>query len=162
MGAVAELPADEYGGARGGTSSRSTSLASVSRLSEQYDVVIIDTPPMLGSDETRALTGLASATLLVVSAGRPAAQVASSVAALATTRARLVGVVANRVAPSQVPNPYALVRTQREVARDRIDAPRAPTEVDEPGSAAGNGPRRGPLPHAEEGPVTPRGARTGP
>lgn len=81
-------------------------------LNQAHDVVIFDTPPMLGSDEARVLTGAARATLLVVAAGQPAGDVAAAIAGLGTARAGLIGVLANRISPGHVPDPYALVRAQ--------------------------------------------------
>lgn len=52
---------------------------------EISDVVIFDPPPLLNSDEARVLSAAAGSTVLVMSDGQPAADVASAVGALGST-----------------------------------------------------------------------------
>jgi polysaccharide biosynthesis transport protein len=100
-------------------------------LRQAYDVVVFDTPPVLGSDEARVLAGIVSHTLLVVSAGQSAANVAGTVAALGTAKAKLLGVIANRAAPGAVPDPYATMRAHRTVAAD-ANSPSRPHDPSSP------------------------------
>lgn len=63
----------------------------------RFDFVVVDSPPLLGTDDARTLATLADGVLLVVSAGTMAHPISEAVLALHTLRARIVGVVANRV-----------------------------------------------------------------
>jgi tyrosine-protein kinase len=64
---------------------------------EQFDVVIVDSPPLIGTDDTRTMVTFTDGVLLVTSAGTMAAPVSEAVLALYTLRVRVVGAVANRV-----------------------------------------------------------------
>jgi capsular exopolysaccharide synthesis family protein len=62
----------------------------------RYDIVIIDTPPLLGTDDARTLLRLAKGVLLVVSAGTTLDEMNEAVLAVESLRAPLMGIVANR------------------------------------------------------------------
>ena len=62
-----------------------------------FDVVIVDSPPLLGIDDTSAIVTMVDGVLLVVSIGTMAAPVSESVLALRALRANVWGTVANRL-----------------------------------------------------------------
>lgn len=62
----------------------------------QYDVVVLDCPPLLSTDDARTLAALADATLLVVASGTESRHVAEAVAGLDALRVRVLGVALNR------------------------------------------------------------------
>lgn len=68
----------------------------VSDARAAYDIVIIDTGPVLGSVEASPVCAAADAVVLVVSRGRHRSQVAKSLDHLVSIGARLAGVVFNR------------------------------------------------------------------
>ena len=65
-----------------------------------FDVVVVDSPPLLGTDDTRTIATFADGVLLVVSAGTMANPVSEAVLALHTLRVRVLGAVANRARDS--------------------------------------------------------------
>ena len=69
------------------------------QLTQSFDLVVIDTPPILGTDDTRTIVsnGNGHGVLLVVSAGSPAQPVHEAVLAMETLKAPVLGVVGNRV-----------------------------------------------------------------
>jgi tyrosine-protein kinase len=72
-----------------------------------YDAVVVDSPPLLGTDDARTLATLVDGVLLVVSAGTMARPLSEAVLALRTLRAPVLGVVANRVREPSGPGSYA-------------------------------------------------------
>lgn len=68
---------------------------------DAYDVVVLDCPPLLSTDDARTLAAVADATLLVVSSGTESRLLAEAAAGLDALRVRVVGVVLNRVRPSR-------------------------------------------------------------
>jgi capsular exopolysaccharide synthesis family protein len=73
---------------------------------ERFDVVMIDTPPLLSTDDARTLATMAKGILLVVTRGTMARAVTESVLAIEALQAPLMGVVANRFKESSVPYYY--------------------------------------------------------
>jgi tyrosine-protein kinase len=73
---------------------------------ERFDVVMIDTPPLLSTDDARTLATMAKGILLVVTRGTLARAVTESVLAIEALQAPLMGVVANRFKESSVPYYY--------------------------------------------------------
>lgn len=67
----------------------------INTLREDYDVILIDTGPVLGSIEAHLVCAEADSVILVVGAGRARGQVKSAVAALRRVNARLLGMVFN-------------------------------------------------------------------
>jgi Mrp family chromosome partitioning ATPase len=67
----------------------------IQTLREDYDIVLIDTGPVLGSIEAHLVCAEADSVILVVGAGRARGQVKSAVAALRRVHARLLGMVFN-------------------------------------------------------------------
>jgi succinoglycan biosynthesis transport protein ExoP len=65
-----------------------------------FDLVVVDTTPLLGSDLSAAIATVADGTVLVVSAGTPPDSVSEAVAALQALRVPVWGVVANRLRTS--------------------------------------------------------------
>jgi capsular exopolysaccharide synthesis family protein len=73
---------------------------------EQYDIVIVDTPPLLATDDARTLATLAKGILLVVSAGTLTSAVNDAVHSIEALNAPLMGVVGNRFKDSRAPYYY--------------------------------------------------------
>lgn len=71
----------------------------LTELSQRYDMVLLDSPPMLPVTDATVLTRIADGALLVVGAGRAhRGQVEESLSTLSTAGARLFGVVLNKIA----------------------------------------------------------------
>ncbi len=73
---------------------------------ENYDLVVIDTPPLLSTDDARTIATMAKGILLVVTRGTLARSVSEAVVAIEALQAPLMGVVANRFKESSVPYYY--------------------------------------------------------
>jgi tyrosine-protein kinase len=73
---------------------------------ERYDLVVIDTPPLLSTDDARTIATMAKGILLVVTRGTLARSVNESVVAIEALQAPLMGIVANRFKESSVPYYY--------------------------------------------------------
>jgi capsular exopolysaccharide synthesis family protein len=67
---------------------------------ERYDVVVIDTAPLLGTDDARTIATVANGLLLVISARSFAGPVNESVLALESLRAPVLGAIGNRLRES--------------------------------------------------------------
>ena len=63
---------------------------------ELADVVVIDAPPLLGTDDARTLASLSEGVLLVVAMGGMADPVIEAASVLASLDSRVLGVVANK------------------------------------------------------------------
>jgi Mrp family chromosome partitioning ATPase len=63
----------------------------------RFDVVVVDTPSLLASDDALAVAAAADAALLVVSAGSQAQAVDDALLAVESLDVPLLGVVGNRV-----------------------------------------------------------------
>lgn len=63
---------------------------------ERYDVVVLDCPPVLATDDSRTIALIADGTLLVVSSGSDSAKATSAAAALDSLGVRVLGAVLNR------------------------------------------------------------------
>jgi capsular exopolysaccharide synthesis family protein len=70
-----------------------------------YDFVIVDTPPLLATDEARTVAAAVDAVLLVVRVGSLDDSVRKAVEALRTLQVRVVGIVANSPPRAQGPAP---------------------------------------------------------
>ncbi|MFY9579551.1 MAG: hypothetical protein WAQ33_09520 [Gaiellaceae bacterium] len=66
---------------------------------KQFDFVVVDTPPLLGTDDARtiATSSAAQAAVLVVSAGSVAESVNESILAIESLKTPLLGIVGNRL-----------------------------------------------------------------
>jgi tyrosine-protein kinase len=73
---------------------------------EHFDVIMIDTPPLLSTDDARTIATVAKGILLVVTRGTLARSVSESVVAIEALQAPLMGIVANRFKESSVPYYY--------------------------------------------------------
>jgi len=73
---------------------------------ENYDLVIIDTPPLLSTDDARTIATIAKGILLVVTRGTLARSVNEAVVAIEALQAPLMGIVANRFKEASVPYYY--------------------------------------------------------
>jgi capsular exopolysaccharide synthesis family protein len=67
---------------------------------QKYDIVVIDTPPLLGTDDARTITTMAKGVLLVVAARSTANPVNEAVLALEALKAPVLGVIGNRLRES--------------------------------------------------------------
>ncbi|MBA3383449.1 MAG: AAA family ATPase [Actinobacteria bacterium] len=63
----------------------------------KYDIVVIDSPPLLGTDDTRALAPIADGVLIVVAAGSVASPVNEAILAVESLKAPLLGIIGNRI-----------------------------------------------------------------
>ena len=72
------------------------------QMTDAFDFVVVDTPPVLGTDDTRTIVSNANGhgVLLVVSAGSPSQPVHEAVLAMEALKAPVLGVVGNRVKES--------------------------------------------------------------
>jgi capsular exopolysaccharide synthesis family protein len=68
----------------------------VAQAREEFDVIVIDAPPLLGTDDARTLATMAGGILLVVSAGGTATNVNEAILAVEALKAPLMGIVGNR------------------------------------------------------------------
>lgn len=76
--------------------------AAIAALRERFDVIIIDTGPVLGSLEASAAVAAADATLVVVGRGQRAPLVQAALARIAAMGGRSLGLVFNRAASVDV------------------------------------------------------------
>jgi polysaccharide biosynthesis transport protein len=70
-------------------------------VKEKYDVIVADTPPLLGTDDARTLATMANGVLLVVSSKTLAGTVSEAVLSLETLNAPVLGVIGNRIRESR-------------------------------------------------------------
>jgi len=70
--------------------------AVVAELRDQFDIVLVDSPPLLGTEDARTIAPFVNGILLVVDAGSHPQPVNEAVLALEGLRAPLLGIVANR------------------------------------------------------------------
>ncbi len=73
---------------------------------DDFDIVIVDTPPLLATDDARTLATMAKGILLVVSAGTLNSSVNEAVHAVEALNAPLLGVIGNRFKDSGTPYYY--------------------------------------------------------
>ncbi len=74
----------------------------IARLREQYDTIIVDTGPILGSLEASALVGASDAVLVVVARGKDARLIKVAVERLRHLEARFIGLVFNRARKTEI------------------------------------------------------------
>lgn len=77
----------------------------VEEARKKYDLVVVDTPPLLGTDEGRTIATLGDGVLLVVRAGAMTGPINEGVLALEALKVRVLGAVGNALPRSQV-GPY--------------------------------------------------------
>jgi succinoglycan biosynthesis transport protein ExoP len=73
---------------------------------ERFDLVLVDTPPLLSTDDPRTLATMAKGILLVVSAGATNTSVNEAILAVEALNAPLMGIVGNRFKESGTPYYY--------------------------------------------------------
>ncbi|HEX2292103.1 MAG TPA: CpsD/CapB family tyrosine-protein kinase, partial [Gaiellaceae bacterium] len=78
----------------------------IEQARDRFDVIVVDTPPLLGTDDPRILATMAKGILLVVSAGAPAAAVNEAVIAVEALNAPLMGIIGNRFKEAGQPYYY--------------------------------------------------------
>lgn len=71
----------------------------LARAKEAFDVVVVDTGPVLGSLEAQLVTGLVDGVVIAVGRGQQRAQTQRALDALARLNARVLGLVFNRAQP---------------------------------------------------------------
>ncbi|WP_111766544.1 polysaccharide biosynthesis tyrosine autokinase [Nakamurella deserti] len=142
-GATPPNPAELLGGER--------MAALLAEARERFDVVVIDSPPLLAVTDAAVLATVADAVILVVRHGStPAPAAAQAVKALATVGGRLVGCVVTRVPAKGVDGYrygavyYDSTTTPDPVAPDARPAPAAA------GAPTGTPPRRRAPRHADD------------
>ncbi len=64
---------------------------------KDFDMVVIDAPPLLGTDDARVMAPMADGVLLVVSAGSIANPVNEAILALEALKAPVLGIIGNRL-----------------------------------------------------------------
>jgi Mrp family chromosome partitioning ATPase len=70
----------------------------LSKVARDYDLVIVDCPPVLGIAETVEISRFVDGTILVVSAQKPSGEaVSATVNAIRSANGQILGVVMNRV-----------------------------------------------------------------
>jgi succinoglycan biosynthesis transport protein ExoP len=78
----------------------------VDEAKESFDLILIDTPPLLSTDDARTMATMAKGILLVVSRGTLARSMSEAVLAIEALQAPLMGIVANRFKESSTPYYY--------------------------------------------------------
>jgi polysaccharide biosynthesis transport protein len=68
----------------------------IEEAKESFDLILIDTPPLLSTDDARTIATMAKGILLVVSRGTLARSMNEAVLAIEALQAPLMGIVANR------------------------------------------------------------------
>lgn len=75
-------------------------------MSRKYDAVILDGPPLIGTDEGRTIATRVGGVILVVSGGEMSRPVHEAVLALEDLKVPVIGTVANRMRRADVGQPY--------------------------------------------------------
>lgn len=78
----------------------------IEQAREDYDLVLVDTPPLLRTEDARSIAIHAKGILLVVSAGTDPADVNESVLSIEALKGPLLGIVGNRFKESGLPYYY--------------------------------------------------------
>jgi succinoglycan biosynthesis transport protein ExoP len=68
----------------------------VEEARHRFDLIVVDTPPLLSADDPRTLATMAKGILLVVSAGSTMSSVNDAIVAVEALKAPLIGIVGNR------------------------------------------------------------------
>jgi polysaccharide biosynthesis transport protein len=77
--------------------------AILAKVSREFDLVIVDAPPILAASETQELAGIVDGVLLVTKAGTTSVRLVSeAMSTLFRARANVIGLVMNQVEPSGV------------------------------------------------------------
>jgi polysaccharide biosynthesis transport protein len=74
---------------------------------QTFDLIVLDSPPLLGTADARTLAALADGVVVVASAGRMATPLAEATQALETLRVKVLGAVGNRLRRSGGTSYYA-------------------------------------------------------
>jgi polysaccharide biosynthesis transport protein len=97
-------------------------IATLKELESRFDVVIIDTPPLLPVTDAAVLSTIAGGTVVIVGAGRvDRDHLSRSLQSLETVQARVLGLVLNMI-PTQGPHGYYYYRQgyAPESPRERV------------------------------------------
>ena len=89
----------------------------IDEAKESFDLILVDTPPLLSTDDARTMATMAKGILLVVSRGTLQRAMTEAVIAIEALQAPLMGIVANRFKESSVPYYYYPGRQQLLVER---------------------------------------------
>jgi polysaccharide biosynthesis transport protein len=71
--------------------------AVIAEARQRFDVVVVDTPPLLSTDDARTIARVADGVLLVIKAGTVTSSVHEAVLALESLNVPVLGVVGNRI-----------------------------------------------------------------
>ena len=113
--------------------------ALLERLKREFDLVILDSPPVLAVADARILAAKADATILVIDTGRTrAGAVRKALQALATANADVLGVVLNKVRKSSRSYDYYYDYSAVDDSSDSTDKPPSST-LEGPSIGAVNG-----------------------
>ena len=94
-----------------------------------YDVVIVDTPPLLAGDDSTTIATMCDAVLLVVTSGQQIRRLSDAARSLAAVRARVLGVLLNR---TDVPSYGYTYRTVSRTVDEPVDSETVVVEPAEP------------------------------
>ena len=78
----------------------------ISEARSSFDVLVVDSPPLLGTDDARTLARKADGILLVVSSGSTATNVNEAILAVEALKAPLLGIIGNRFKEGSQPYYY--------------------------------------------------------
>ncbi|HEV7887313.1 MAG TPA: polysaccharide biosynthesis tyrosine autokinase, partial [Acidimicrobiales bacterium] len=93
---------------------------------QQFDVIVVDAPPLLGGDDARTLAALCDGVLMVVAADTLAASVSEAASALDGLGVRVLGAVANRARDPRGFGAYGAYGTYGMYGVTSTPAPAAP------------------------------------
>ena len=93
--------------AQGGDLIANRFAAFLEEARKTYEVIVVDTPPLLGTDEGRTIATLSTGVLFVVRAGTPTGPVNEGVLALEALRVPVMGAVGNALRQGEVGQYYA-------------------------------------------------------
>jgi succinoglycan biosynthesis transport protein ExoP len=94
-----------------------------------YDVVIVDTPPLLAGDDSTTIATMCDAVLMVVTSGQQIRRLSDAARALSAVQARVLGVLLNR---TDVPSYGYTYRTLSRTVDERSSDPEPPQPQNPP------------------------------
>lgn len=127
------LPAGKSDGLRPEALSHLALRRIVNAVSARFDVVLIDSGPILGSLEANLVSTLADRVVVTVSRGQSAALVQAAVERLARIGAVCAGMVFNRANPIDMRRSISHVSMHGESMRSLAPGPAAPRQPSRPG-----------------------------
>ena len=98
-----------------------------------YDVVIVDTPPLLAGDDSTTIATMCDAVLMVVTSGQQIRRLSDAARSLAAVQARILGVLLNR---TDVPSYGYTYRTLSRIVDEPVAEAPAPAPAETEPQAA--------------------------